>query len=706
MAVLFSDNFNRSNGALGGNWATISGSPAVSSNHMTASGASVGLAINPAATGYPDQAVQATMLYGSTATYYGYLVARSDATFANAYYINCYISGAGGNPYVDLYKRVNSQTVRLATVWFTPDNTTSHTFRLECVGTRLRVYIDDVLWLDFNDASISGGDYVGCASYGSGCWWDDFYTYDAYAAGLSVYPSEVQEDSVDNNLTLWGEGTNWTPGTPGSPTFTCLLGSITYQEILTATTAVILYTAPSYVSSDVIADPDSGATAKVAIGYAPAGPGQFTEQAVADLTQLASTAREIPAIPGDTPFEQLLNFSALWAPENAPDLEDWGLEVNAIWSRVHTELPEPYTLAEHAARADTFAEAAQTAADAAQASAEAAQTAAESADAQLTALTTGTPNTISGLNDSIKGIGDYSNTALMNAINALSEPDLSAVTDLINAMTGSGTYNLQSITDRIDALRTISDYTLGDVLTATGAVRGSGNPDIAAVLTAIAALPQSPADIASVLSAISNLDGDVAALKTVADGIVVTQSAHTSSLAGLTSTLGTVASGVAAIPDLISAGTGTISGLLSTLSTLVTDKAALVLAAIQAVADAIAALAGAGDTAPIWPGVAGVTKGEAVAIVDDTEVAGPMDGVIIDLTTVPPGKGFWTVATHNAYKYAGYVAFVSDDGDADEQQYLGFDEAVYVPKRLKRAASCLIHCAPGIEGTATPWDVA
>lgn len=107
--------------------------------------------------------------------------------------------------------------------------------------------------------------------------------------------------------------------------------------------------------------------------------------------------------------------------------------------------------------------------------------------------------------------------------------------------------------------------------------------------------------------------------------------------------------------------------------------------------------------APIWPGLANVDLGTPVPISGDTEVAGPMDGVLVALTTVPPGKGFWSAGSRHAYKYAGYVAFTTDNGDAEEQQYLGFDSAVYCPRRSVQAASCLIHCAEGIDGTATPW---
>jgi len=128
--------------------------------------------------------------------------------------------------------------------------------------------------------------------------------------------------------------------------------------------------------------------------------------------------------------------------------------------------------------------------------------------------------------------------------------------------------------------------------------------------------------------------------------------------------------------------------------------------AIRCTLRTLADLAGTSSLAPIWPGIAAVTLGTPVPISGDTEVAGPMDGVIVALTTIPPGKGFWSAGSRHAYRYAGYVAFTSDNGDADEQQYLGFDQAVYTPKRLTRATSCLIHCAEGIEGTATPWDIA
>jgi hypothetical protein len=108
---------------------------------------------------------------------------------------------------------------------------------------------------------------------------------------------------------------------------------------------------------------------------------------------------------------------------------------------------------------------------------------------------------------------------------------------------------------------------------------------------------------------------------------------------------------------------------------------------------------------PIWPGIDGVTLGDPVPITGDVEVAGPMDGVLITLTTVPPGLQFWSAGGLTNSKYAGYLAFTSDNGDAEPQTYLAFDHAVYAPRTLTQAASCLIHCHGGIEGTATPWSL-
>jgi hypothetical protein len=110
-------------------------------------------------------------------------------------------------------------------------------------------------------------------------------------------------------------------------------------------------------------------------------------------------------------------------------------------------------------------------------------------------------------------------------------------------------------------------------------------------------------------------------------------------------------------------------------------------------------------TAPIWPGLANVTLGTPVALTSDLTVDGPLDGLIVSITTPPTGLGKFTFGGFTAYYKVGEVSFVSDNGEAEPWQYLAFDQALYCPKAMSRAASASLRVLAGAAGTATPWVV-
>lgn len=107
--------------------------------------------------------------------------------------------------------------------------------------------------------------------------------------------------------------------------------------------------------------------------------------------------------------------------------------------------------------------------------------------------------------------------------------------------------------------------------------------------------------------------------------------------------------------------------------------------------------------APVWPGLAHVTLGVAVPISSSFTVPGPMDGVIVSIASVPSRFGRFNFGSQFKYLNQGSLAFVSDDGQAEEPQTLGFTSAVYVPRAMVQAASCGVRSPNGATGTVTPW---
>lgn len=109
--------------------------------------------------------------------------------------------------------------------------------------------------------------------------------------------------------------------------------------------------------------------------------------------------------------------------------------------------------------------------------------------------------------------------------------------------------------------------------------------------------------------------------------------------------------------------------------------------------------------APVWPGLAAVTLGTPVALSSDLTVAGPLDGLIVSITTPPAALGKFAFGGFTAYYKVGEISFISDNGDAEPWQYLAFDQAIYCPKAMNRAASASLRVLAGAAGLATPWVV-
>lgn len=107
--------------------------------------------------------------------------------------------------------------------------------------------------------------------------------------------------------------------------------------------------------------------------------------------------------------------------------------------------------------------------------------------------------------------------------------------------------------------------------------------------------------------------------------------------------------------------------------------------------------------APIWPGLANVTLGDPVALGSDVTIPGPLDGVLIALTTPPSGLSSFSMGGQTWYYRAGQVAFVSDNGDTETWQYITWTNALYCPRAMVRAASAILRGLAGVEGTVTPW---
>jgi hypothetical protein len=108
---------------------------------------------------------------------------------------------------------------------------------------------------------------------------------------------------------------------------------------------------------------------------------------------------------------------------------------------------------------------------------------------------------------------------------------------------------------------------------------------------------------------------------------------------------------------------------------------------------------------PTWPGVADVTLGITVPCAESTVLELPMDGLLILITSYPATRSRWGAPPYLSVYHTGRLAFVTDNGDVEEFQYMGWTNAIYTPRSMKRAAGVVIFLEPNVEAAATPWDI-
>lgn len=112
-----------------------------------------------------------------------------------------------------------------------------------------------------------------------------------------------------------------------------------------------------------------------------------------------------------------------------------------------------------------------------------------------------------------------------------------------------------------------------------------------------------------------------------------------------------------------------------------------------------------GAAAPIWPGLANVTLGTSTPLAAGVTIAGPLDGVIIAISTVPSGTSYFTFDGDLSYRHIGALAFQNDNGNDELPQLFGFQSAILLPLTMEHAQACKIRASGGVVGTATPFTV-
>lgn len=115
------------------------------------------------------------------------------------------------------------------------------------------------------------------------------------------------------------------------------------------------------------------------------------------------------------------------------------------------------------------------------------------------------------------------------------------------------------------------------------------------------------------------------------------------------------------------------------------------------------ALASPTNVPPVWPGVANVVLGTPVALASGLTISTPMDGVIVNISGVPPRANFYDFDGSPSYRNLGSLSFLTDDAEQEASQSLGFTSALYTPRTMFQAAGVKLRTVGGVSGTVTPW---
>lgn len=544
---------------------------------------------------------------------------------------------------------------------------------VSCMDTHILAWIDSVLVLGVTADIVTLPGNNSMAILSTNLYVDQYDYHDLTSP--SLLPT-VEADPINENhyaITLHNVGSDWTPGTPGSPTFEAVAGTIDSQEVTDADTAVIQWEAPDLTIPSYLYDPQNefyhhfDIVTPGALQTGGGTGGGLTEEQAAILTALDAWMADYATGAGGS-NSLFFNLGAihLFLTSEWHDTQGYAL-ADALNALIGTD------------------------------------------GAMATVL-----NRIALIRqaqDDLTQSGSYSLPSVQEVIRGTSSRDLTQVYDLVAALQTGSNVDLDAILAELAAIRTASLWTLEHVrqwilaipaadltpvLNELALIRTANNWSLGHVMDAIAALPHT--DYTSTLQTIYNLllqipTNPVTSLQPVLDSI----SFHNQNLNGKASD---ILAAIASIPtNPITSLQPVLDAIGSSLTTLNNH--------IQQVEDKVDALDLGSVTggAPVWPGLANVNLGVPVSISESFTVTGPCDGVIIDISSVPTKLGYYWYDTQRSYRNLGSLSFYDDQGHQEYAITLGFTTAVYCPKTMRSAAGCRIRMAAQVVGTVTPWTV-
>jgi len=567
-------------------------------------------------------------------------------------------------------------------------------------GDLITCWWDGEAVLEVQDTRVVSGQYFGFMTSASNTiFLSLFEAYTAARQLMSAAPPTIFAGVAGQLVGLYGFGTQWTPGTPGDPEFTINAGSIVAQTIYTGTSAGITIDAPDEEQILVITDPNYGRVAHVRVTYSLAAPVNQSPDLTWLWNALVNRLAGIDIILAylgqgtDRPYlYRIIDELGVTDPDTPSHgyIKDMVIDLAATLREVGTDSDDPDTLRHlvgHVLSAitDTLAE--------------------------LYALD-GYPtrHTIQDVLDAIAalepggGNGDlealtqlctdilaelyiidgyptrHTIQDVLDAIAAIPPPDLGelpgdvdSILAIVDAMDGDGSTSLPGILGAISSMRGAGAHTLDDTY---------DRADAAAVSAAAADVA-----IGLVAAAVALLPGAIAALLTAQT--VEINAALAAQTIEINAYTAAQASGINANVDLARLG---IAGLEDHLDDLDSTLGLISLKVGQLLVDS-----------HNYPGPLSCDFDTPVAIEQNMRIEAHMQGALVDITAAPARLGRWVSGDAVDYFHLGWATFETTDGYYDDYQQVKWNHGILVPKTISAPGALVLHFAPGVTGTVTPW---
>jgi len=668
--VAFYDDFNRADGPPGGSWTVKSGTWSIVGNTLKSTVSGI-IQSNTTPVGPNVCCFMTVPAYGGASRYYQFRMrVQADPT----YYVGVAFTLNATNIQVAITEATGGAPATLAsrTITYSPAVTTY--LMASCSGNLISGNVDSGEWLTTrSDATIYQG-YNALSTTYSNTVVDDWFQYDLDSGAWTVDAEEVIGQPGYYNVTLHNPSSDWTPGTPGSPIFTCRVGTIGTQEVVDSETAVLVYHMPDVRAVEVFNDPYNGNDFTMILSV-PAGlggdggsGGGLTETQAATLASLDDyLAAYDVGTSGISGFWLKLGAISVLAGSawDSSDGSAFGDTIAAILSSTDG-------LAVIKNRIDLI-RSAQDALD-------------------------GTGGySLSSVQEVLRGASSRDLTQVYNLIANLAPADSTDVTEILNAIAAIRTANmwsLDSVKTWIEAIETGSNQ---DVLDELARIRTANNWSLGTLYDLLDAIPTT-----DYTSTLSDIHGDIAAIPT--NPITSLQSV----LDAISAVRGTGSPDIAAVMSAIDAiPTNPITSLsdvltaVSNLATSVSDKYTALLAAINALVSPEPT-----PTAPVWPGVENVTLGTPVNLGLTFASSQACDGVIISITGDSLARGLYDWGSITQHPRAGYISFVTDDGQYADPEPFSFPSHLVTPRNILHPDGFIGRARAGVTGTVTPWTLA